>query len=223
MDHVVVYGGREVKFHDIDPADADHIEGRLLDGCWYELPNLEYIRDLGVKGNYVDVGAYVGTHALYFALFCSAHHVYAFEPQLWAYKKLVKNTRFNAEGTISVSNAALGAAHSTGSMLSVCMTNRGGTFLKPGNDVVVETLDSFNLEDVKLIKIDVEGADYGVILGGRETVAKADHVFMERWTEDACNRHNIEYTTEKTEAMLRDMGFKPIRELPIESLWHWAK
>jgi FkbM family methyltransferase len=221
MDHVITHGDREVTFYDLDRED--HIEGRLFDGFWYELPNLEYIRDLKVKGNYVDVGAYVGTHALYFALFCGADHVYAFEPHLIAFNKLVKNTRFNAKEKISVSNVALGAAPSTGSMLCKCSTNRGGTFLMPGDDVVVDTLDSFKLEGVKLIKLDVEGSDYGVIIGGRETVAKADHVFMERWTRDACACHNIEYTTEKTEGMLRDMGFRPVRELPIESLWHWAK
>lgn len=214
------YLGKDIVFPNLD--GNDHIQGRFMDGFWYEAENLEYIRSLQVTGTYVDAGAYIGSHTLFFWEFCPAERVYSFEPQVGAYAKLKENLQANNLSTSYAINCALAASAGSGSMRTPDPGNRGGTFLQGGSEVSVLPLDSFQT-GAKLIKIDVEGADYGVILGGRETVAKADHVFMERWTRDACSRHNIKYTTEKTESLLRDMRFKPIRELPIESLWHWAR
>lgn len=214
------YLEKDIVFPNLD--GNDHIQGRFMDGFWYEAENLEYIRNLQVTGTYVDVGAYIGSHTLFFWEFCPADRVYSFEPQAAAYAKLVENLQANNLSSAYAINCALSASSGGGSLRTPDPGNRGGTFLQSGNEISVLTLDSFRTE-ARLIKIDVEGSDYGVILGGQETVAKADHVFMERWTKEACLRHNIEYTAEKTESLLRDMRFKPIRELPIESLWHWAR
>ncbi len=58
----------------------DHITGQIIGKKrFYELDLLERIRALGVKGIYVDIGAHIGNHAVYFARYCHATHVIAIE------------------------------------------------------------------------------------------------------------------------------------------------
>ncbi len=55
---------------------ANHIRG----GSWYEAHMLEYIHGLGLGGVYLDVGANIGNHSLFFSVNTPAAHVYAVEP-----------------------------------------------------------------------------------------------------------------------------------------------
>ena len=51
--------------------------------------------------------------------------------------------------------------------------NEGGTSVgKGGNKVWMRPLDSFDLENISLIKLDVEGAEDYVLEGGRLTIAR---------------------------------------------------
>lgn len=64
--NVVVYLNKKVKF-------LDHIPGRVAffhkKGKIYEIHMLEYIRKLGIGGAYIDVGANIGNHTLFFLCF----------------------------------------------------------------------------------------------------------------------------------------------------------
>lgn len=79
----------------VDLSNPGVVHGQLLRGVFYEQRFLDYIRSLQIRGVYVDVGAYVGTHSLYFARLCNAARVYAFEPLTSNFDRLSANLVLN--------------------------------------------------------------------------------------------------------------------------------
>ena len=72
------YGGRKVSM--VTAGINDHITGQLIARkTFYELDLLEKIRELGIGGLYVDIGAHIGNHSVYFATQCNADHIVAIE------------------------------------------------------------------------------------------------------------------------------------------------
>src|ERR1700722_9114527 len=93
IDVTVRYNHRNVYFCGADPTDG--VECQLCRGDWHEIENLAFIRSLQVPGEYLDAGAYVGTHSLFFALFCPSTRVHSFEPNPPIYSKLLRNLKVN--------------------------------------------------------------------------------------------------------------------------------
>jgi FkbM family methyltransferase len=217
MDATLTYDGCNVTFYSCDPNDE--IQGRLLKGEWYEQPNLEFIRSLNVEGCYLDIGAYIGTHTLFFALFCQTQSVYAYEPQIAVYKQLHNNIMGNALGGKVISrNSALSNQNGLCN-ISATRENRGGGRIIPGNDIQLTTLDNDHLPNIVLAKIDVEGAELKVLQGGKATLSQANHIFIEMWPEHVCKDYNVEYTRPQIELLLADWGLKHQRELYSDLHW----
>lgn len=63
------------------PAGAIGRIGKILHrGLWYEQEMLSYISTLGVTGSYIDIGANIGNHSVFFARNTAADRVFSFEP-----------------------------------------------------------------------------------------------------------------------------------------------
>lgn len=120
----------------------------------------------------IDVGANIGVMSQ--ALASSGRPVIAFEPQEALFKLLSVN--FSGEKH----NVALGSSEDTTVMPRVAYDRRGnfgGLSCNSRSElghvkVPVKTLDSYNITDVGLIKIDVEGFEIPVLLGAARTIAK---------------------------------------------------
>lgn len=210
MNATILHRGRNVTFYDL-PDPRGHLDNCLLHVGWYELPNLEFIRGLHIEGNYVDVGAYIGTHSLYFSLFCPAHHVYAFEPQITPYNRLVNNFERNGIGNYTAYHTAL--------------LDRPDAVMNPNDGEIfpVTTMDAINPPDIKLIKIDTESTELEVLQGARETLRTVDHVFLEIWPRVTCAERNRPYSLELICEFLRPYGLSVQGQLPWEDLWYFAK
>jgi FkbM family methyltransferase len=220
MDATVKYAGYDVTFYDVNPDDF--IGKRLLAGDWYELPNLQYIHDLNVSGNYVDIGSYIGTHAVYFAKFCKSDRVFAFEPTPDIYKKLCRNIEANCLLNCKAFN--LGISNEPGRGLTRgSETNKGASWILPGDEFDVVTLDSLNLPEIKLMKIDVEGMELKVLHGAINTLKNVDHLFIEMWTKEQAKGNGAEYTKDKVIEFLESLGFKLNKELLEECLYHFRR
>jgi FkbM family methyltransferase len=121
----------------------------------------------------LDIGANIGCISQ--ALLKSDFEVVAFEPQPEVYNLL----EFNCPGA-DIYNVAIGKEKSTAQMPKVYYSeknNVGGLSLNTKSQfgsyaVPVETLDSYNFSNVGFIKIDVEGFEEQVLLGGLETINK---------------------------------------------------
>ena len=155
-----------------EPGDA-LVEGFENSGRPYERGLLDFLRPLVSRGDCViDVGANIGNHSLYLCLVCEAK-VHAFEPNPIALRHLYANIQANsAAELISVHPVGLGADRSVGSIVPGSQHNLGAARLQVGEgQIPVETIDSFEFENVALIKIDVEGSEVSVLAGAHQTIA----------------------------------------------------
>jgi protein O-GlcNAc transferase len=176
------YEGRELRFH--PAARDDHIaETMRRHRTFYEIDVLEGVRQLtqvsSEPGIAIDVGAFMGTHAVYFASFCDLA-VLAYEPNPQVFPTLLANLTANrvAERVTPI-NAAVGAAASRAYLVEGPGDNLGNTRVSQVGDVPlnirVATLDdelSTETRRVALVKIDVEGAELDVIDGARKAIAR---------------------------------------------------
>lgn len=204
MDATIEYEGRKVTFYGVD--EKSHIGNCLLNVCWYELPNLIEIQKLNIRGNYVDAGSHYGTHALFFALFCPALRVYAFEPKRAWYELLLENIRRNHVTNCLPFNFALVEAH--------------GATIPPdeGEEFATATLDSFRIPDVKVMKIDVENMELRVLKGATKTLKTVEHLFLEVWTDEVYARRGEASPMADICSFLEPYGLKFQKKLPWEDL-----
>ena len=124
--------------------------------------------------------------------------MHAFEPHPEVRRRLRQNIALNNLSNVHVCESALGPAAATATLHSDATGNEGAGSLAPGPGlrgqnyaVEVDTLDSYaaDLPDVHLLKIDTEGADYGVLEGARGTIERCrpaiyvevDPVLLERF------------------------------------------
>ena len=159
-----------------------------------EKPLIEWFSSTFVKPDkvFLDIGAHVGTYTLKCAP--NAQHTHAFEcnPKVFCY--LAANTALHQlETKVTVHSCALGSTAGTLPYL-IRSEDGGGNGLKILNEsdskrqsipVEVRTLDSFNLENIGCIKIDVEGFEKDVLIGARETLRRNGYppFIFESWGE----------------------------------------
>lgn len=151
------------------------IINRRLGGKVFPIGSEEFIKPYMTplnNGCFVDVGANFGIWTRYVANM--GFEVHAFEPSPRPYKFLAENATPN----IHVYNVALGEKNEEG-FLYLHKTSGHDGLIKKGRDftgkaikVPIRTLDSFKLKNVGLIKIDTEGYEIPVLLGGKETIRK---------------------------------------------------
>jgi FkbM family methyltransferase len=130
----------------------------------------EVYKWLNVKEkNIVDVGAYTGESAIYFAL-NGAKHVYAFEPYPFSYKIALKNVKLNKlEKKITMLNEAVGKSKKTIYIDENYKSDIGEDLkeFKRGKKIKITTLEEivekFKLKDA-VLKMNCEGCEYCSIL-----------------------------------------------------------
>lgn len=153
-------------------------------------------------GIYIDIGANIGNHSLFFALF-KADHVISVEPSSTHLSCLRKNIEINAITNISVCPVALSSYSGLGylylepnqadnSGMTQVVTHQTGSL----DSVSIQTLDSL-IESTSysypftLLKIDAEGMDYDVLLGAEHTLNKYQPVVVfEAISDDDFDRIN---------------------------------
>lgn len=137
-----------------------------------------FLRSLVQPGGIVlDVGANIGVFTVQLARHVGpSGRVFAFEPQRLAYQALCGNIALNSLINAWGFHAAVGAA--PGRIMVPVLdpfreTNIGGLSLgkwNQGDEVAVMTLDSLALPACHLIKIDVEGMELDVLVGGNRLI-----------------------------------------------------
>ena len=140
-----------------------------------------------------DIGANIGNHTVYFAKHCVPRIIYAFEPVKETFEYLMDNVRLNHfEDTVNAMNVALGAKAFRGDVKVTDESNCGANQIhEDGNgEVTGITLDSLGIGKVDFFKIDVEGFEYNVIMGGYETLRKSDATIFIEIFDDRFERVN---------------------------------
>ncbi len=130
-----------------------------------------------IKGrDIIDGGAFVGDSALMFSEY-RPRHIYCFEPTLKNQKLLNETIKMNNLDNVSVISSALSDKPGTG----VMNIAGPGSSLMPKNkkkqqqETPITTIDEFTKEKdlrVGVIKLDVEGFEYNVIMGALDTIKR---------------------------------------------------
>ncbi len=185
--------------------EDEYISNLIVKGSnFYELDHLEILHYLPIRedGMFVDIGANIGNHTLYYAKILK-RKVYAFEPIQNNYKLLKHNILLNGVyESVKSFNFALGSRDTT-VLMSQNYEDNAGTWsiVAPCGDIVVHPLDSvIDKEDVAYIKIDVEGKELDVLKGAKKTIERCKPVVSTEF------HFGSEF--EKIDAFLSKLGYK---------------
>jgi FkbM family methyltransferase len=174
---------------DVDGARYELHLGEMIDLALY-LQQFEpdvraAIRRITKPGMTVlDIGANIGAHTLLFsALVGSSGRVVAFEPTDFAYAKLAKNVSLNPDLAVELVHMAL--ADRTTRQQQVDFRASWQTDGGRGNGPSIVDMmrlddwaDAHRLAGLDVIKLDVDGYEYPVIIGGTATIARTRPTFI---------------------------------------------
>lgn len=158
--------------------DNEYISNVIRTGKrFFEAEILEFARHNFSAGQQtiVDIGANIGNHALFFSAFLKPQRLICFEPFPPNFALLQANLMGRAE----VVNMGLGSREKVCGMrynpenLGICVLDEN----IPGQ-IPVRTLDSFRLENVTLIKSDVEESHVDVLMGCLDTIRRCRPVLL---------------------------------------------
>lgn len=172
----------------------------------------------------VDVGANIGIVSLAAAsLVGESGRVIAFEPNPHVFKYLTKNIQLNRFNNVTSLNFALGDKLGNVYFSDQRCDDQNKVLPQGGLEVPMRTLDeqlSHFPGRIRLLKVDVEGYEKFVFLGGTNTLARTDYIYFEVY-----DPHFITfgYTTSELLQMLKcyKFGFYQIdergQEIPVDT------
>lgn len=170
-------------------------------------------------GTFIDAGAFIGPHSIGVSKIIPGTKIVAFEPSKLAFSCLEENATRCYTPNSEIYNIALGNESGKGFMVYNGDGNPGGSGLKKEvhdnntqmNEVNIRTLDSFNIDNVSVIKIDTEGQEDNVILGAANTIKKYKPVLVVE-IQGGCTYSTAtpeqKRAIEKTTALIQSLGYK---------------
>ena len=129
-------------------------------------------------GMVIDVGAFIGDSTAWFR----SYPCIAFEPQADAFTCLMRNTRGVDCFPFAAGN---GEAYS---VINGQSGNLGARGIVPGGSQISIRIDDLKLENVALIKIDVEGWEPNVLEGCKETIERCKPIVVVELNAHALER-----------------------------------
>lgn len=101
-------------------------------------------------------------------------------------------------------------------------SSSGDTYVQDGGEhrAMMKTLDSFNLTDVNFLKIDCEGYEKFVILGGAETIQRDKPVIVVEQKPGKASQFGLDDT--EAVALLKGWGAEIERVISGDYIMRWA-
>ena len=172
----------------------------------------------------VDVGAFVGDTAIYFAL-KGARRVYTIEPHPGAYQEMLENIKLNnMQDRIVPINAALGSRPGIVKINNVDVETTAGMYHGLADNGVIEVpmitfkqlINDYGVEP-DVLKMDCEGCEFDVVLNDYEHVRLFRELIMEYHEVD---RHKL---SELLTLLNRNYRCNVTKEKPGFGVLHCAK
>ena len=196
---------------------------------FYESDLLDHLAAHGPRGGvYVDVGANIGNHSVFFGRFL-ADQVVAIEPDPHLVRLLERNLRANRVPRCTVLPVAVGARPGTGrlSPRSGYEGNAGAQRVVPagadaeGPTVPVDTLDRLLAglgepvaDDVRLMKLDIEGMELEALAGA--------HHLLEAQRPDIVAEAASDVEHAGLHALLSGYGYREIARFCSTPTYHFS-
>ncbi len=183
----------------------------------YEPFILDIIEQYLHKGmTFIDIGANIGQHSMYAAsLVGKSGSVHSFEPIPRIYGQLIASSHSNGfTSIIHAHNVALGTQDTTETFF--ISKNIGGSSLVNQNEETKEEISVrvtkgdtllLPLSRIDMIKIDVEGYEYEVLLGIKQTLATRSLVILVEFSGDFYHTHTDNHGI-KILSLLEEAGYQ---------------
>ena len=208
--------------------EGDHITAAVeRSGTYYERDLLDAIREHGVRGTFVDVGAHFGNHTTFFGLECGADRVIAIEPSPAAYAGLLETVAENGLQHVVTTHRV--AAHPTWRDVAVTTlpwrprrgtairTNSGRVGIAPSKrgSAAAAPLDEIldGVAAVGLIKVDAEGLS-AQILASAPRVLQRDRPLVAAEAASDAERNALR-------AVLSGLGYREAGRYCWTPTWLW--
>lgn len=158
---------------------------RCLSSKGYQIQNWEFTQfQVGPNGLAIDVGASIGMNTVNYSDYFD--QVVSFEPDPNVYDCLVQTVNANACHNVKTIQSAVGKRQETLNLILYPDSTFGNSLEPIGYKnktrdtipVQVNTIDSYNFQDVAFIKIDVEGNEMAVLEGAEQTILKYSPVIQ---------------------------------------------
>lgn len=177
---------------------------------------LQYVTDWSIG---VDCGAHVGTWSKLMASVFG--RVIAVEPSADTFEALAANMKaFNCEN-VELKNVAVGEHSGRVSMVldgrGLALKNTGARYIGVGNDVAVETIDSWKLPSLGFLKMDIEGSELAALKGAAQTLKRCRPIVL----YEAKNLWTVHFRQPKqaVQEFLTSVGYREIAKASMDSIW----
>jgi len=173
-----------------------------------------YVKDNPIR-KIIDIGAWWGPWSIWWH--DKATSVEIFEPNKDILPKLMNNVGKLQNCTIH--NMALGDRQ--GSVSMQCADHSGTYHVSGQNgDIEIKTLDSFQFDNVDIIKIDAEGYELPVLEGAKDTILR-----NRPWIQIEGNKSGERYGRTKLDIknFLDDLGMTRVTKKWPDQVWTFKK
>ena len=202
------------------PAWDEFMVSIVPDDGRYQHENLEAaVARCARRRTVIDGGAHVGMWSRTFAgLF---DRVIAFEPSPDTFACLRYNVR--AEN-VELRNQALGAkpgkVHMTlaGFEGTLREKNSGARYVAKGGDIDRVTVDSLGLDDLDLLKMDIEGSEVEALRGARNTLLRCKPVVLFECKNEWVRRG---FEKDAPQQFLESIGAEKFDRVGVDEIWGW--
>lgn len=199
--------------------DADQfMVGELQFDGTYQSANLrEALRFVTEFGCAIDGGAHVGTWSKLMAE--AFEKVVAFEPAADTFECLLENLK--AFEQVQCEPYALGAESGGVSMVldaaNEARSNTGGRRIQAGGDIPTRTIDSYQLQRVGFIKLDIEGSEPMALQGATDTITRCRPIVLFE-NKRLWNRYFGLPKNAVTE-ILEGHGYRLLSQMSCDQIW----
>lgn len=151
----------------------------------------------------------IGARDTIYPIKCPQAICHLFEPHPEHFKKLQE--KFATNKNVYLNNYGLGEKNEMLRFNPILETFEGSEAMKNGGDYLIEikTLDWYieqnKITYIDLLKVDAEGMDYKILLGGPKAIALAKYMQVEYWEDQLPFRTLLEATFD-----MKDIGERNI-------------
>jgi len=177
-----------------DIGEKERIKKKLAKGIPWEGRVGKFIRKYTKRGSVaVDAGSHIGVHTITMSRAVGpSGTVHSFEPQKKMCAEQWKNLELNSCNNVFLHRKAVGDRARKMQVGRPIPLHEGARTVvefdaadtESGEEVDMVTLDSLGLENVSLIKADVEFYEYAVFVGARETIQRCRPVVLFEFLAD---------------------------------------
>ena len=205
----------------LESPHGDHIVKLVMrSGRFYELDLLEALRRRSLarqlknlsSGIFVDCGAHVGNHTVFFGMFCPSTEIYAIEANSELMPYLAHNVATNKVSHAALIHACIGTGASVRFEPGPA-GNMGMGRTEPGGPLPTHTLDEMFPEGADVVKLDLEGAEVRVLEAAIEWLGDCQPILAVESQDDSA--------LSEVARVLEPLGYRREGPYAITPVWIW--